>query len=70
MSKFEWILLRIAALFAVIENAQATQVEASLMEAAAVKTALVNLQVAGYVRRVLMQGTRKENWEAHPELIC
>ena len=121
VSKAEGILPRIAALFAVIESAQATQVEARHMEAALslweyslgqvqfvfgdpvtgntakvltaikdlgqrefsvrdiyrpkhmeaadVKTALVHLQVAGFVRRLPMQGTRKESWEAHPELI-
>lgn len=120
VSKFEGILPRIAALFAVIENAKATQVEVGHMEAALslweyslgqvqfvfgypvtgsrakvlaaikdfgqreftvreihrkvkgeaerVKTDLAHLQGAGYVRHLPMQGTRKDRWEAHPEL--
>jgi len=121
VSKFEGILPRIAALFAVIESAQATQIEVRHMEAALslweyslgqvqfvfgypvtgstakvlaaikdlgqreftvreihrkvkgeaerVKTDLAHLQGAGYVRHLPMQGTRKDRWEAHPELF-
>lgn len=121
VSKAEGILPRIAALFAVIESAQATQVEVRHMEAALslweyslgqvqfvfgypvtgstakvlavikelgqreftvrqihrkvkgeaerVKADLAYLQGAGNVRRLPMQGTRKESWETHPELF-
>ncbi len=128
VSKCEGILPRIAALFALMENPQAEQVQGEHMEAALslwpyflgqvqfvfgnpvtgsqakvlaaikdlgqpkftlrdihrkvqnqawvkgdsankIKAELTHLQAAGYVRNLPKQGTRSDEWEAHPGLI-